>query len=58
MGFTAFCLISIAIVVPSVAAAQRVALRKHRSPDPWMWAAAFLGPLPLAVLVLLPTLSS
>ena len=58
MGFAAFCILTIAIVVPSVAAAQRLAFRKHRSPGPWMWAAAFLGPVPLAVLVFLPALSA
>lgn len=56
MGFAAFCIVTLAIVVPCVVAAQRLAFRKHRSPRPWMWATAFLGPLPLAVLVLLPRL--
>ncbi len=58
MGFAAHCIVLIGIAVVCVAAAQRLALRKHRSPGAWMWAAAFLGPLPLAVLVFLPALSA
>lgn len=57
MGFAVFCAISIAMLGILVTAAQHLALRKHRSPGAWMWATAFLGPLPIAVLVFLPTLS-
>jgi hypothetical protein len=35
--------------------AQRMAQNRARSPKLWVLAAAFLGPLPLAVLALLPS---
>jgi hypothetical protein len=37
-----------------VMATGRIATAKRRSPKGWMWSAAILGPLPLAVLALLP----
>jgi len=38
-----------------VFAANKLAVRKGRSPGAWMWATALLGPFPLIPLALLPT---
>jgi len=37
-----------------IALAQRMAIRRGRSAKLWMWLAASLGPLPIAILALLP----
>lgn len=34
--------------------AQRMAISRARSPKVWMFLAAFLGPVPLAVLAVIP----
>jgi hypothetical protein len=47
-------IVSIAITFLCVFAAQALATRKCRSHMGWMWAAALLGPIPLAILLLLP----
>jgi hypothetical protein len=47
-------LILVALTFLCAEVARRVALRKRRSPLPWMWSVALLGPLPLIVLGLLP----
>jgi hypothetical protein len=43
-----------AVVALSIQAARRLAAERGRSPDAWMWAALFLGPLPVLILALLP----
>ena len=42
------------LTLVSIDLARRVALHKGRARGPWMWSAAFLGPLPLLVLAALP----
>jgi len=37
-----------------IALAQRMAIHRDRSAKLWMWVAACLGPLPVAILALLP----
>jgi hypothetical protein len=53
-GMTIFVLAALAVTVASVFAAQRMAANRSRSPRSWMWSAALLGPLPLALLAVLP----
>jgi hypothetical protein len=42
------------VTVLSVDLARRLAAHKGRARGAWMWSAAFLGPLPLLVLAVLP----
>ena len=37
-----------------IALAQRMAFHRGRSAKLWMWSAACLGPVPIAILALLP----
>ena len=37
-----------------IALARRMALQRGRSTKAWMWSAAFLGPVPIAILALVP----
>jgi hypothetical protein len=50
---SAFGIIALAATALSIFVAGRMAERRARPPRPWMWSAALLGPLPLAVLVCL-----
>ena len=53
---TAMLGVAILIVASGVCQviAQRMAISQARSPKVWMWLAAFFGPLPLAVLAVIP----
>jgi len=44
----------LALTVASVDLARRLAAHKGRARGAWMWSAAFLGPLPLLLLAMLP----
>jgi len=48
-------LVILALTVASVDLARRLATHKGRARGAWMWSAAFLGPLPLLVLAVLPS---
>jgi hypothetical protein len=48
-------LIALCITFLAVYAAQILAIRKGRSRMGWMWAAALLGPIPLVILLVLPS---
>jgi len=50
----AFGLAALAVTILSVIAAARLAANRARSRRGWMLAAALLGPLPLALLIVLP----
>ena len=49
---TSLTLLTLAILC--VVAAFRMAVFRGRRTAPWMWAAVFLGPLPLVLLAVLP----
>jgi NO-binding membrane sensor protein with MHYT domain len=53
MSAIAFPVLVFALLL-CVPLAGRMAVRRDRSAKLWMWLAAFLGPLPLAVLALIP----
>ena len=42
------------VAILCVVAAFRMAISRGRRVRPWMWAAAFFGPLPLVALALMP----
>jgi len=44
---------ALSITALCIVAAQRMAAKRASLPRAWMWAAAFLGPLPLVVLACL-----
>jgi hypothetical protein len=48
-------LIALGITFLAVYAAQVLAIRKGRSRMGWMWASALLGPIPLVILLVLPS---
>jgi hypothetical protein len=48
-----FGCMALSITALCIVAAQRMAGKRARLPRAWMWAAAFLGPLPLVVLACL-----
>ncbi len=48
-------LIALGITFLAVYAAQVLAIRKGRSRMGWMWASALLGPIPLLILLFLPS---
>jgi hypothetical protein len=48
-------LIALGVTFAAVYAAQALAIRKGRSRMGWMWAAALLGPIPLLILLVLPS---
>jgi hypothetical protein len=48
-------LIALGTTLLAVYAAQALAIRKGRSRMGWMWAAALLGPIPLLILLFLPS---
>jgi hypothetical protein len=47
--------IALGVTFVAVYAAQMLAIRKGRSRIGWMWAAALLGPIPLLILLVLPS---
>ena len=48
-------LVLLILLIACVFGAQRLAMWKGRSAVAWMWTTAMLGPVPLAVLALLPS---
>jgi hypothetical protein len=48
-------LIALGITFVAVYGAQILAIRKSRSRMAWMWASALLGPIPLLILLVLPS---
>jgi len=48
-------LIALGITFLAVYAAQVLAMREGRSRIGWMWASALLGPIPLVILLVLPS---
>ena len=46
--------VSLVGTIACMTAARYMAIRQSRAPAAWSWAAAFLGPLPLVVLAVLP----
>jgi hypothetical protein len=48
-------LAALGVTFLAVYAAQALALRKGRSRMGWMWVAALLGPIPLLILLILPS---
>ncbi len=48
-------LIALGITFVAVYGAQMLAARKGRSRLGWMWTAALLGPIPLLILLMLPS---
>jgi hypothetical protein len=48
-------LIALGVTFLAVYAAQAVAIRKGSSRLGWMWVAALLGPIPLLILLILPS---
>ena len=48
-------LAALGVTFLAVYAAQALAVRKGRSRMGWMWVAALLGPIPLLILLILPS---
>ena len=53
MSAMAFAVLLVALLL-CIPLAGRMAVRRDRSAKLWMWLAAFLGPVPLAVLAFVP----